>query len=273
MQNKLIEQASFFGLRVSVFTYENLVDYIQKSLESENTNVFFGYSIGAITRLKFQPEIYRYINDSDLMVTDGRIFYLLSRLFGLPLKYEISIPYLTELVLSIADEKKYSVMIIGSTEENNALATENVKNKYTNLIVYDGYHGGDFGESEHKKLVFHINKFKPDILLIGVSSPKKEYFTFKNKSKLKVKIIIPCGGMIDVLSGKSVRIPRLVKKMGFGWAWRAVQEPNRFLVYKIWQIFTATSMVFPKIIYYKFFKKNSEFFLPSIFGITKNHES
>jgi N-acetylglucosaminyldiphosphoundecaprenol N-acetyl-beta-D-mannosaminyltransferase len=266
-----IEQTSFFGFKVSIFSHNMLVHFIEESLESKIPRVFYGYSMGIIARLKFQPEVYQYVNDFDLMVTDGRFFYLLSKIFGLPVKYDISIPYLTELVLKRGDKKKSSVMIIGSTEKNNMRATNNLKIRYKNIIVYDGYHGGDFSESEHYKLVSHVNKYKPDILLIGVSIPKKEYFAFKQKPNLNVKIIIPCGGMIDVLSGKVNRIPYVVKKLGLGWAWRIVQEPKRFLYDKSWQVYQVLFKIIPNIIYHRYLKKEVNFFLPSIYGINRKN--
>lgn len=269
MHTRFIEQNSFLGLKVSVFTYENLVDYIKESLKWGNSLVYYGYSMGIITRFKKYPNLYQFINDYDLMVTDGRLFYLLAKLCGLPLKYDISIPYLTELVLDIGNEKHVSVMIIGSTEKNNQNASENLAREYKNLTVYEGYSGGDFNDSEHDKIVSHVNQYNPDILLIGVSNPKKEYFTFKNKTRLNVKIIIPCGGMVDILAGDVERIPKIVKKMGFGWAWRISIEPNRFLVDKLNQMFDILLKIIPHILYNRYLKVNSKFFIPSIYGIDK----
>lgn len=269
MQNKLIKQANFFGLRVSVFTYENLVDYIKESFKNGNSLVYYGYSMGIITRFRQFPELYQYINDYDLMVTDGRLFYLLAKLCGRPLKYDISIPYLTELVLEIGNEKHASVMIIGSTEKNNQNASQNLRNKYKNLTVYEGCTGGDFSDTEHDKIVSYVNEYNPDILLIGVSNPKKEYFTYQKKTNLNVKIIIPCGGMVDILAGKVERIPKIVKKMGFGWAWRIALEPNRFLVDKLNQASHILLKIIPPILINRCFKKRSNFFIPSIYGIHK----
>ncbi|NWH05780.1 WecB/TagA/CpsF family glycosyltransferase [Desulfobacter latus] len=267
MQNKLIEQANFFGLRVSIFTYENLVEYIKESLKHGTSVVYYGYSMGTITRFRPYPELYHYINDYDLMVTDGRLFYLLAKLCGLPLKYDISIPYLTELVLEVGNEKHASVMIIGSTEKKNNNASQNLRNKFKNLTVYEGYTGGDFSDRENDKTVSYVNKYNPDILLIGVSNPKKEYFTFKNKTKLNVKIIIPCGGMVDILAGEVARIPKTVKKLGFGWLWRIVLEPNRFLKDKLNQSSHILLKIIPLILFNRYLKNRSNFFIPSIYAI------
>lgn len=135
------------------------------------------------------------------------------------------------------------------------------------MTVYEGYTGGDFSDKEHDKIVSYVNRYNPDILLIGVSNPKKEYFTFKNKTSLNVKIIIPCGGMVDILAGEVERIPKTVKKMGFGWAWRVALEPNRFLIDKLNQASHVLLKIIPPILINRVFKKKSNFFIPSIYGI------
>jgi N-acetylglucosaminyldiphosphoundecaprenol N-acetyl-beta-D-mannosaminyltransferase len=264
-----LPQTDFFGLKVSLFTKEELVQYIKESLQASSPRVYYGYSMGIITRFREYPELYHYVNGYDFMVTDGRLFYLVCKLCGLPLKHDISIPYLTELVLAVGNEKKATAMIVGSSKENNESATSKLREKCQNMVIYEGFTGGDFSENDYENIVLYVNRYRPDILLIGVSNPKKEYFTFKNRSKLNVKIIIPCGGMIDVLSGKTKRIPRVVKKIGIGWAWRIINEPGRFLPDKSFQAFQIIFRIIPIIIYHRYLKKDLNFFLPSIYGVKR----
>jgi N-acetylglucosaminyldiphosphoundecaprenol N-acetyl-beta-D-mannosaminyltransferase len=262
-----ITHSSFYGLKVSVFDYEQLVCYITESLDSGKCKIYYGYSMGLIAKMKHQKQIYYCSNDFDLMVTDGRFLFLLSKYVGLPLKFDISIPYLTELVLRIGNKKRSSVMILGSTKEKNIEATSKLKALYKGLTVYSGYDGGSFDDDEFPKIVAHINRFKPDIVLVGVSSPKKEIFAYKNKENIRVKIMIPCGGMVDILAGQSKMIPRIIKITGFGWLWRLMCEPKR-----LWRLqIKLMSEICLRIVPFVIFKRNnkSSFFLPSIYGIKK----
>ena len=266
----LIEQTSFFGFKISLFTYEQLVNYIKFTLNESQPKVFFGYSIGLIAKLRNQPSIFHYSNSFDLMVSDGRILYLLAKFSGIPVKYDISIPYLTELVLKIGNENKASIMIIGSSFEKNKKATFNIKQTYKNLVVYDGIDGGNFTENEYSLIVEHINNKKPDILLIGVSSPKKEKFAFQNKEILNTKIIIPCGGMIDILSGDIKRIPKVIKKSGLGLLWRLLQEPRKLIKLYIYIQYEFFFKLLPLILLKK--GKVNTYFLPKIYGINQQKE-
>lgn len=262
--NYSIQHAYFFGLKVSIFTYKELINYIEQTLTSYKTEIFYGYSLGIIAYFKKYPEIYTYANKFDLMVADGRLFYLLAKFVGLPLKYEISIPNLVDLILNIADKKKKSVMIVGSTEDNNNLASTNIKKKYRNIKILPGITGGTFEDDEIQIVIKHINFYKPEIILVGVSSPKKERFSCISKDRLTTKIIIPCGGAIDILSGKTKRMPKFIKKIGFGAIWRVSHEPKRLFKRYMLLIYEIIFKLIPIIIIKK---RNHNFFLPKIYNI------
>jgi len=222
-----IKYINFFGLKISVFEIDELRSYIKESVKSRQKKILFGYSLGTFPYFKKHPEIAVFSNQFDVSVTDGRGLYLLGKILGYPVKSDLSIPNMSKMVMELADENRFSVMIIGSSPENNLKATENARKSYPNAIFYDGHDGGWFTPEDQLITVGKISKVKPDILLIGVSSPKKEAFAATWKEKLDVKIIVPFGGAIDILSGKSKPIPRIIKKLAIGSIWRFIQEPKR----------------------------------------------
>lgn len=240
----------FFGLKISVFTEVELNEFLLKRLNSKNKTVCFGYSLGTFPYFKNHPEIAEYSNTFDLMTCDGRGIYLLAKMLGFPVKYDISIPNLTWEILEIANQLGLSVLIVGSTTQNNKLATERAQELYPNAKFYPGNDGGRFSDEEQLSLVNYINRFSPDILLIGVSSPKKESFAYNFRDILDTTMIIPFGGAIDILSGKSKPIPKSVKKLLLGSIWRWVQEPKRLfrdsIIYSLKVMFCLIPTLFIK---------------------------
>ena len=53
-----------------------------------------------------------------------------------------------------------------------------------------------------QKYLHEINQVKPDLLLIGITSPKKERFMIKYKDNLESIVTIGVGGLFDVLAGE-----------------------------------------------------------------------
>jgi N-acetylglucosaminyldiphosphoundecaprenol N-acetyl-beta-D-mannosaminyltransferase len=272
MQATEVKQYNFLGLKVSIFNKSSLISFLKKTIENKGKIICFGYSLGYIPLFKNYPFLYSYCNSYDLMVTDGRYFYFFAKLLGAPIQFDISVPFLSKLVMKLADENNYSIMIIGSTKEHNKKATENAKILYSGAIIYDGYDGGTFSEQDQKITIERINKFKPDILLIGVSSPKKEEFVSKWRDRIDAKIIIPFGGAIDGLSGKVKLSAPFLKKLGLASFVRVFQEPKRLLKSRIILFYEIVFKIIPVTIWQVKIKGNYRFFLPSLYGIKELHE-
>lgn len=256
---KALEQYDLFGLKISVFDKADLITFIDQAIIENKQQVCFGYSLGYLPLFKEIPGLYEITNRWDLMVTDGRHFYWFARLFGAPLKFDISIPFLTELMLERANEKQYSVLLIGSDEKTNTAATNFVKLNYPNAHVYNGRSGGNFSENEQLELVNYINKVKPDMLFIGTSTPIKEHFTEKWRDQLDTRLIVPFGGMIDGLAGKVKLSSPLLKKLGLATFVRIAQEPRRLFRKKFGQIAEFFFRILPITLLYKVILRRKNF--------------
>jgi len=116
----------------------------------------------------------------------------------------------------------------------------------------DGY----FSKSDEPDIVKKINNINPDILLIGISSPKKELFADKWRNRINAPIIVPCGGMIDVLAGKTKITPRFVKNIGLAWFYRFIQEPRRLFGPISQWLPTFMFKILPSMLYATLFKKD-----------------
>ena len=92
-------------------------------------------------------------------------------------------------------------------------------------IVIAGYNNGFAYEND--KLLGMINKSKPDILVVGMGSPKQEEWIMNCKGNLDVKIIIAVGDGIKVFSGTKKRGPKVIQKLGLEWLVRLFFEPKR----------------------------------------------
>jgi len=218
----------FFGLRVHSVTLTSLLAYIDSSLISGRTIVIYGYSLTIVPKIKESREIVELGNSFDVMIPDGKGFFWLVNYFGGGLEEHLSLPDLVEHLLDHSTQKNHTILLFGATKEVNDNAQKYIVNKYGNIkAVYgiDGY----FDKDQEDKILNRIKELSPDIVLIGISSPKKEYLAIKLNRILPKGVIVPCGGVIDILGGKTRREPWWVKQLGMTWIYRFIQEPRRLL--------------------------------------------
>lgn len=72
-----------------------------------------------------------------------------------------------------------------------------------------------------------INTLKPDLIWIGMSSPKQDYVMHNHLPLLKHGLMLGVGGVFDYLSGEVEKSPEWVKRIGLRWLWRLAKEPKR----------------------------------------------
>lgn len=187
------------------------------------TLVTYGYSLTVIPKLRDHPEIAEIGNTFDVMLCDGRGLFYVANLAGERIREHLSLPDAVELACDVAESQHLRMFLLGATAEVNAEAVARLERRGITAAGRDGY----FSMSELDALCEELRRHRPQILLVGITSPKKEIVAEYLRTRLEGTVIIPCGGMIDVLAGLTRREPRLVQKLGAAWLYRWFQEPRR----------------------------------------------
>jgi N-acetylglucosaminyldiphosphoundecaprenol N-acetyl-beta-D-mannosaminyltransferase len=86
-----------------------------------------------------------------------------------------------------------------------------------------------------------INAAEADIVWVGVSSPKQEFWMNCMRPLLSASVLIGVGAAFDFHTGKVRQAPRWMQRSGFEWFYRLIQEPRRlwrrYLIDNPWFLF------------------------------------
>jgi N-acetylglucosaminyldiphosphoundecaprenol N-acetyl-beta-D-mannosaminyltransferase len=80
---------------------------------------------------------------------------------------------------------------------------------------------------EQKLLQETVRAARPDILWVGLSTPKQEKFMAEFLPRLDATLMIGVGAAFDFLSGRVKQAPRWMQRSGLEWCHRLCQEPRR----------------------------------------------
>ena len=81
--------------------------------------------------------------------------------------------------------------------------------------------------TEEEELITRINESRPDIVWIGLSTPKQERFMAEYIERLETRLMIGVGAAFDIHAGILRDAPQWVKDSGLQWLDRLRQEPRR----------------------------------------------
>ncbi len=225
---------TLFGIRFDDFTLDQTVMAVKEKIRNKEATHLLGVNADKINDFYSDDEWYRrVILEADIVNPDGISVILASRFLKKELPERVAGIDLMERLLASSVEENFSVYFLGAKESVLTEMVHRMKEKYPNLTVC-GFRNGYFDESEWETIANEIHQCNPDIVFVGITSPKKEYL-IDHFIKFGINsVFMGVGGSFDVLSGNIKRAPKWVQKIGFEWFFRMIQEPKRlFLRYFI----------------------------------------
>lgn len=165
---------------------------------------------------------------ASLIVPDGMPLVYLARASH-PETERIYGPDLMKALFREADKRQWRVFFYGTTEKTLETLTSRLSQKHPNLLVV-GMYAPPFRaltQKEKARMIALINAARPQLLFVGMSTPKQERWMFEFSSRLRPMTLIGVGAAFDFLAGTKNQAPRWVQRSGLEWLYRLLQEPKR----------------------------------------------
>ena len=115
------------------------------------------------------------------------------------------------------------VFLLGSTPET--------LRKMTSRIRVDSYSPPfkpEFDPEDNRRMVEAVNAFAPDLLVVGMTAPKQEKWTYFNMPRLNAHVSIAVGNVFDWYAGNTRRPGKFWQKAGLEWFVRIFYRPEIF---------------------------------------------
>ena len=96
----------------------------------------------------------------------------------------------------------------------------------------------ELNETETNAFRRDVARAQPDIIWVGLSSPKQEKFMHRHWRDLEAALLIGVGAAFDFHSGRVCQAPRWIQRSGLEWLFRLGTEPKRLG----WRYLTTTPL-------------------------------
>ena len=94
-------------------------------------------------------------------------------------------------------------------------------------------------ETEQAELIGKVREAKPDLVWVGLSTPKQERFMAEYLPKLDCTLMFGVGAAFDFHSGIVKQAPRWIQRSGMEWFYRMCSEPRR-----LWRRYCVNNPLF-----------------------------
>jgi len=224
---------------VDRITLAQCVSYFKQVLREGRHCHIVMVNAAKLVKARRDRELKEVIENADLVGADGVPIVWASRLLGQPLPGRVNGTDLMHELFIASARYGWRLYLLGAKPEIIQNVVDNIRRQLPTINIVGYRHGYFESPDEELKVIEQINAAKPDILMLGFSTPMKEKWVRRHKDRLNAPIIHGVGGSFDIVGGLTKRAPLWMQSSGLEWLFRLVQEPGR-----MWRRYLSTNTVF-----------------------------
>ena len=218
------------GVFVDNLSMKEVLEEIDRKVRDRQPCYIVTPNVDHIVRLQSDTRFRAAYEQAALVLADGMPLVWASRFLGTPLKEKVSGSDLMVEHCRDASRRGHKVFFMGGRPGAVEKAKQNLELKYPGLSVVGTYCpplGFENDPGEMQKIIGLLRRASPDVLYVGVGTPKQENWIHQNFRQLDVPVCIGVGATFDFVSGIVRRAPVFFQRNALEWFWRLAQEPGR----------------------------------------------
>ena len=228
---------NILGVGISALTLDKAVQKISTWIDQGVRHYINVCTVHTIMECHRNPELRDIVNKSGMAVPDGMPLVWLSHYYGLK---ETTRVYGPDLMLALCDysvSRGYRHFFYGGNDGVAQELSDALVHHYPGLRIVGAYSPPfrDLGSLEDQLVIEDINGLHPDIVWVGLGTPKQDYWVANHRKFLDAPVIIAVGAAFDFHTGRVPQAPELMQRCGLEWLFRLAMEPrrlaHRYMVY------------------------------------------
>jgi len=224
-----LERVNILGVGVSAVTMAQAVDAIDRWVTTADCQYVCITGVHGVMESQDHPELRDIHNRAGLVTPDGMPLVWVSRLRGYRHVERVYGPDLMLECCARSLTNGYRHYFYGGGPGVPERLAARLQNRFPGLHVA-GTCSPPFGTltpEEDRGLTDQINAASPDIVWVGLSTPKQERWMAEHLGRISAPVLIGVGAAFDFHAGLKPQAPRWMQRSGLEWLFRLATEPRR----------------------------------------------
>jgi len=221
--------AHVLGVDVDAVDMEGALQRVTSALEGPCKGYVCVAGVHGVMEAQRNPQLLDIYAASEMTIPDGMPLAWVGRIQGHHAMQRVTGP---DLMLEIFRRKEFAHVTHFFYGGREGIAAE-LRDKLTTQFPWTkivGTYTPPFRElsgSEASQLIEAIATLKPDIIWVGISTPKQEIFMARYLPLLHAKLMFGVGAAFDFHTGQIRDCSDWIKRAGLQWLHRLLQDPKR----------------------------------------------
>lgn len=224
-----IPRTNILGIGVSAVNMEMALEAIAEWISRREPHYVCVSGVHGLMESQRDAELRRIHNAAGLVVPDGMPLVWLSRFRGFRHVDRVYGPDLLLAVCKYSVKQSYRHFFYGGASGVAELLTSRLQSRFPGLHIVgtDSPPFRPLTPVEDRAAVERINAAQPDIVWVGISTPKQERWMAAHVGRLTAPVLIGVGAAFDFHAGLKKQAPHWMQRSGLEWLFRLLSEPRR----------------------------------------------
>ena len=228
-ETKVLPRANVLGVGVHAINISTAVRIIETAIDEHGKGYVCVTGVHGIMEAQKDPSLVQLFSNALLVVPDGMPTVWIGHLQGFGDMDRVFGPELMLMIAARSELTRYSHFLYGGGPGVAERTRDVLLGRFPSIRILGTYTPPfrPLTSTEKVELLSTVNRLSPDIIWVGLSTPKQERFMEEYLSHLNTRVMVGVGAAFDFVIGRIKDSPDWVKRSGLQWAHRFAQEPRR----------------------------------------------
>ena len=228
-ETRPIGRVDVLGVGISTISMADAVAEITRWIEQREQHYVCVTGVHGVMESQRDPELLEIHNNSGLTTPDGMPMVWAGHRAGATHMTRVYGPDLMLAMLEIARQRGWASYFYGGAEGVPEMLAGRLQERLPGLQVAGTYSPPfrPLTADEDAEVVSRINTAAPDLVWVGLSTPKQERWMAGHVGRLTAPVLLGVGAAFDMHAGLLPQAPPWLQRHGLEWLYRLAKEPRR----------------------------------------------
>lgn len=244
MNDSRYPAANFLGIGIDAVTYDDVFAAVDLWVRDKKQRSHHIACVNAycVTLAVTNARLARIYNSADIAGPDGMPFVRwIRRTLRVPCD-RIAAPDTILALAKRAETTGYTFYLYGGDPEVVVQMRQYLESRYSHIKIVGHYSPPfrDLTSEEDEAICAEIHRLQPDILCVGLGTPKQDYWIENHIYKIRGTVMVASGATFDFFGGRIKLAPEFIRLSGFEWLYRLFSKDFR----RLWRRYTTMNLKF-----------------------------
>ena len=221
-------RANILGIGIDAVNMDRALARIGQELEQRRKGYVCLAGVHGVMEAQRNPEVARVLARATLVAPDGMPTVWVGHHQGHAQMERVTGPDLMLEIMKREEFRDYTHFFCGGKEGVAGELRDQIIARLPFVKIVGTYTPpfGPMSAEQEKDLIEEVDRLKPDMIWIGISTPKQELFMERYLPLLNTTLMFGVGAAFDFHTGRITDCAEWIKRCGLQWFHRLLQDPK-----------------------------------------------